>query len=442
MNRCGLDGLDAMELERNGAPACRESLAPAAALTVVAEQPHILQGTTEFRRAVLALFMAGFATFGVLYCVQSLLPGFSHHFGVSAGNSALALSVSTGMLAVAMLVAGIISDRIGRRPVMVVSLLGSALLTLATALVDDWSTLLVLRTLLGVSLSGVPAVAMTWLVEEMDSRSLGLAMGLYIGGNAVGGMSGRLIAGVVADHWGWRMGIAAVGVIALLATVMLWTQLPASRHFRAKRVEPAQLPARFAGLFRDAALPWLFACGFLLLGVFVTLYNYLGYYLLAPPYGLSQTVVGLIFTVYLVGSVSSAWMGQLASRIGRGPVLALSFGLMLWGVVLLMLPWLATMALGIALATFGFFGGHSVASSWVGVRAGGMRAEASALYLFSYYLGSSVLGALGGVFYTHWGWAGVCGFTLVLVLLGVGVAWRLWHQLQVGTPAPLVVAGR
>ena len=429
-----------MQPETSNTASCKESLAPVAPPSAATENPHIRQGTPEFRRAVLALFMAGFATFGVLYCVQPLLPGFSSHFGISAGNSALALSASTGVLAVAMLVAGIVSDRIGRRPVMVASLLTSALLTLATALTDDWNTLLVLRTLLGLSLSGVPAVAMTWLVEEMDSRSLGLAMGLYIGGNAVGGMSGRLIAGVVADHWGWRTGIAAVGVIALLASFALWTQLPASRHFRAKRAEPMQLPARFAGLFRDAALPWLFACGFLLLGVFVTLYNFLGYHLLAPPYGLSQTVVGLIFTVYLVGSISSAWMGQLANRLGRGPVLAMSFGLVLAGIVLLAMPWLPTMALGIALATFGFFGGHSVASSWVGVRAGGLRAEASALYLFSYYLGSSVLGALGGVFYTHWGWAGVCGFCLLLTLAGVGAAWRLWRRLEQGAGLVLVEA--
>ncbi|MGH8053822.1 MAG: MFS transporter [Stenotrophomonas sp.] len=431
-----------MELEPANTPTCSESLAPTTPLAAIAEQPHIRQGTPEFKRAVLALFMAGFATFGVLYCVQPLLPGFSSHFGISAGNSALALSVSTGVLAVAMLVAGIVSDRVGRRPVMVASLLASALLTLGTALTDDWSMLLVLRTLLGVSLSGVPAVAMTYLVEEMDSRSLGLAMGLYIGGNAVGGMSGRLIAGVVADHWGWRAGIAAVGVIALLATVALWTQLPASRNFRARRAEIMQLPARFAGLFRDAALPWLFACGFLLLGVFVTLYNFLGYHLAAPPYQLSQTVVGLIFTVYLVGSFSSAWMGQLANRLGRGPVLALSFGLVLLGIVLLALPWLVAMAFGIALVTFGFFGGHSVASSWVGVRAGVLRAEASALYLFSYYLGSSVLGALGGVFYTHWGWAGVCGFTLLLTLAGACVAWRLWHQLRVEEVGVVMVAGR
>jgi YNFM family putative membrane transporter len=432
-------GLDAMELEHNGTPTCRDSLAPATALTATVEQPHIRQGTPEFRRAVLALFMAGFATFGVLYCVQPLLPGFSSHFGVSAGNSALALSVSTGVLAVAMLVAGIMSDRIGRRPVMVVSLLSSALLTLATALVDDWGTLLVLRTLLGLGLSGVPAVAMTWLVEEMDSRALGLAMGLYIGGNAVGGMSGRLIAGVVADHWGWRAGIGVVGVIALLATFALWTQLPASRHFRARHAEPARLPARFGSVFGDAALPWLFACGFLLLGVFVTVYNYLGYHLMAPPYGLSQTVVGLIFIVYLVGSFSSAWMGQLANRLGRGPVLALSFTLMVGGVLLLMLPWLWAMALGTAVVTFGFFGGHSVASSWVGVRAGALRAEASALYLLSYYLGSSLLGALGGVFYTRWGWIGVCGYVLVLTLAGVGAAWQVWRHLQVTSDVPVVV---
>lgn len=432
-------GLDAMELEHNGTPTCRDSLAPATALTATVEQPHIRQGTPAFRRAVVALFMAGFATFGVLYCVQALLPGFSHHFGVSAANSALALSVSTGVLAVAMLGAGILSDRVGRRPVMVASLLVSSLLTLATAMVDDWNTLLVLRALLGVSLSGVPAVAMTWLVEEMDSRALGLAMGLYIGGNAVGGMSGRLIAGVVADHWGWRAGIGAVGVIALLATFALWTQLPASRHFRARHAEPARLPARFGGVFGDAALPWLFACGFLLLGVFVAVYNYLGYHLMAPPYGLSQTVVGLIFIVYLVGSFSSAWMGQLANRLGRGPVLASSFTLMVGGVLLLVLPWLWAMALGIAVVTFGFFGGHSVASSWVGVRAGALRAEASALYLLSYYLGSSLLGALGGVFYTRWGWIGVCGYVLVLTLAGVGAAWQVWRHLQVTSDVPVVV---
>lgn len=391
--------------------------------------PYIQPGTTAFRRTAAALFLAGFSTFGLLYTVQPLLPEFSRHFGVAAANSALALSLSTGLLAVMMLVAGLISDRVGRRSVMITALLVSTVLSAASALVDDWATLLVLRALLGVALSGVPAVAMTYLVEEMDSRAMGLAMGLYIGGNAVGGMSGRLIAGIVADHWGWRWGIGGVTIIAVLSTLLFWLQLPPSRHFRSRRGGLRQLPSRWRQLFADPGLPWLFVTAFVLMGVFVTLYNYLGYHLLAPPYRLSQTVVGLIFSVYLVGTFSSAWMGQQAVRHGRGRLLSICYLLVLLGIVLLALPWLWTMAIGIALVTFGFFGGHSVASGWVGSRAGPSRAEASALYLFAYYLGSSVLGAAGGLAYTAWDWPGVCAFTGLLALAGGGIAWGLWRRL-------------
>jgi YNFM family putative membrane transporter len=401
---------------------------------------HIRQGTPEFRRASLALFASGFATFGLLYCVQPLLPEFSKDFGVGAAGSALALSLSTGVLAVAMIFAGILSDRVGRRPVMAVSLLASSVLMLLVSLMHQWHAVLLLRTLLGLTLSGVPAVAMTWLAEEMDAGSLGLGMGLYIGGNAVGGMSGRLIAGVVADYWGWRAGVATVGCIGLIATAVFWSRLPVSRHFVPRRADLRALPASFADLFRDGGLPWLFALGFVLLGVFVTMYNYLGYHLLAPPYRLSQTVVGLIFTVYLIGSFSSAWMGQLAGRIGRARALGISLCLILAGVALLALPQLWVMALGITLVTFGFFGGHSVASSWVGSRGGRHRAEASALYLFGYYLGSSVAGALGGLFYTAHGWTGVCVFGAMLTLIGLGLVWRL-ARLRSAHPVTMPAAG-
>lgn len=399
---------------------------------------YIEQGTPAFRRTSAALFLAGFSTFGLLYCVQPLLPEFSRHFGVSAASSALALSVTTALLAVTMLLAGVLSDVVGRRPLMIASLLLSSLLALASALVDDWAVLLLLRTLLGITLSGVPAVAMTYLVEEMDSRSLGLAMGLYIGGNAVGGMSGRLLAGIVADHWGWRMGIGSVALIALLGTLLLWSQLPPSRHFLRRRANLLQMPARFAQLLRAPALSGLFVIGFVLLGVFVTLYNYLGFHLLAPPYSLSQTVVGLIFMLYLLGSVSSTWMGQWATRLGRGRVLLLSFGLIGVGIALLALPWLPAMIVGIALVTFGFFGGHSVASSWVGVLGAGFRAEAAALYLFSYYLGSSVIGVTGGVFYTRWGWGGVCLFVALLTVAGAVLAWRLARGVALANTAAVL----
>ncbi|MHA6203123.1 MFS transporter [Dyella soli] len=399
--------------------------------------PYIRHGTPVFRRTNLALFAAGVATFGLLYCTQPLMPEFSRVYGVSAATAALSLSLTTGVLAFAMLFAGGVSDALGRKSVMTASLLSSAVLVLLTALVPDWHMLLVLRALLGLTLSGLPAVAMTYLSEEMHPESIGLGMGLYISGNAIGGMGGRLVAGVLADFAGWRIGVAAVGMIGLVSGVIFWLSLPPSRHHVRHPLHLGALLGRFTLTFRDAGLPWLFAEGFLLLGAFVTIYNYIGYHLLAPPYGLSQAAVGGIFSVYLIGTFSSAWMGHLAGKLGRRKVLWTAFALMLLGVGLSMTRPLALIILGIVAITFGFFGGHSIASSWVGRRAGIAKAQASSMYLFSYYMGSSLAGAGGGLFYASYGWSGVALFVAALVVAGLLVAWHLYHLPPLpGPPSP------
>jgi YNFM family putative membrane transporter len=397
----------------------------------------IRHGTPVFRQTNLALFAAGVATFGLLYCTQPLMPEFSKDYGVSAATAALSLSLTTGVLAFAMLFAGGVSDAWGRKSVMTVSLLSSAVLVLLTALVPDWHMLLILRALLGLTLSGLPAVAMTYLSEEMHPESIGLGMGLYISGNAIGGMAGRLIAGVLAEFVGWRGGVAAVGAIGLIAGLIFWRSLPPSRHHVRHPLKLGALVGRFALAFRDAGLPWLFAEGFLLLGAFVTIYNYIGYRLLAPPYGLGQAVVGAIFSVYLIGTFSSAWMGHRAGRRGRRKVLWTAFALMLLGVGLTMMRPLVLIVLGIVAITFGFFGGHSIASSWVGRRAGSAKAQASSMYLFSYYMGSSLAGAGGGLFYAWHGWNGVALFVATLVLAGLLIAWRLYRLPPLpGPPSP------
>lgn len=394
-------------------------------------------GTPAFLRTNLALFAAGLSTFGLLYCVQPLMPQFSHDYAVSEAGAALSLSLTTGVLAVAMLFAGGVSDALGRKPVMVASLLASALLVLVSALMPDWTALLAVRTLLGLTLSGLPAVAMTYLGEEMDAESIGLGMGLYISGSAVGGMGGRLVSGVLADFFGWRIGVAVVGVIGLACALAFWRALPPSRHFTAQPLRWRTLLGRFTGMFRDHGLPWLFVEGFLLLGAFVTVYNYLGYRLMAPPYNLSQAVVGSIFAIYLIGTFSSAWMGHLAGKLGRRKVLWTAFALMLAGVALTVARPLPLVMLGIVAITFGFFGGHSIVSSWIGRRAGAAKAQAASVYLFCYYMGSSVAGASGGLFYASHGWNGVALFTGALVLAGLLVALRLFRLpplVNVATP--------
>ncbi|WP_207477147.1 MFS transporter [Arenibaculum pallidiluteum] len=378
---------------------------------------RIAVGTAEYRRTMAAVFSVGFSTFALLYCVQPLLPVLADEFAVSPAASSLTLSAATAVLAFAMLVSSSISEAFGRKRVMAAALVASGLTTLATAAVDDFAHLVALRALLGLALSGLPAVAVAYLTDEIEARSIGGAIGLYIAGTTVGGMGGRLITAAVTDLASWRVAVATLGCLGLGAAVILWRSLPASRHFQPSRGGTAGLARMLGAHLRDPGLRLLFVSAFLLMGGFVTVYNYVGFRLLEPPYGLSQTLVGLVFLVYLAGTISSAWMGGLADRMGRRRVLWSAILLMLAGLGITLLQPLALVILGVAVFTFGFFGAHSVASSWVGLRARAGRAQASALYLLSYYMGSSIAGSVGGLFWTAAGWPGV-----VLLVGGLSAA--------------------
>jgi YNFM family putative membrane transporter len=382
-------------------------------------------GTSAFIRTNCALFAAGFATFALLYCVQPLMPLFSESFHVSAASASLALSLTTGLLAISMLVAGVLSETWGRKPMMVGSLFMSAVLAALSAILPHWNALLATRALMGVALSGLPAVAMAYVGEEMHPRSLGVAMGLYVGGTGLGGMAGRLLTGVVTDFWGWRAAVMTMAVLAVLCAIILSRYLPASRHFTRRPLRFMPVARTYALQLRDRALPWLFAEGFLLMGAFVTVYNYVGYRLVAPPFSMSQTGIGLIFAVYLCGIVSSAWVGSLSERLGRQTLLPATLGLMLLGTALTRANSLPVIIAGIAVLTIGFFGSHSVASAWIGARAQSSKAQASSMYLFAYYVGSSVVGSVGGVFWSVGGWSGVTGMTGSLLVIAIAIAFKL-----------------
>lgn len=383
----------------------------------------------------LALFAAGFATFALLYCVQPLMPVFGREFRVSAAESSLPMSLTTGVLAPAMIVAGTISEARGRVPLMLASLLGSSVLTMACALAPRWGALLTLRALAGLTFAGLPAVSMAYLSEEMNPNAVGLAMGLAISGNGLGGMVGRLLASLIADSLSWRWSMAIVGLIGLVATVIAWRLLPPSRHFRPHVLRLGALTHTFRAQLGDPKLVPLYIQGFVLMGAFVTTYNYVTYRLLSPPYLLSHTAVGFIFLVYIVGIFSSSWVGSLADRVGRSTMLATMAAMMLTGILLMAARPLALVIFGVAIVTFGFFGGHSVASSWVGLQASHAKAQAAALYLFFYYIGSSLVGSGGGLFWDRWGWMGVVAFVAVLCSVSLAVALGLRHTTSVVAPA-------
>ena len=281
---------------------------------------------------------------------------------------------------------------------------------------------------LPVSSTGHLAITQKLFGLPLDDPSVvAFSMGLYISGNSIGGMSGRLLTGVFTDFFGWRVALAAISGFALAAAIMFWRILPESRHFRPTSLRPKTLLINFRLHWRDRGLPLLFIEGFLLMGAFVTLFNYIGYRLMMSPWSLSQAVVGLLSVAYLTGTWSSPKAGAMTVRFGRGPVMLGFTAVMLCGLLLTLFSSLWLIFIGMLLFSAGFFAAHSVASSWIGPRARRARGQASSLYLFSYYLGSSLAGTLGGVFWHHYGWNGVGGF-IALLLLAALLTGTCLHQ--------------
>jgi MFS transporter, YNFM family, putative membrane transport protein len=385
-----------------------------------------LPGDRAYRRLIAGLFFAGVATFAQLYSPQAVLPLIADEFEVPPATAALAVSATTLALAVTVIPWSAVADRIGRVPAMTIGIVAATVFGLLAPFSPDLGTLLALRLLEGVGLGAVPAIALAYLSEEVDAGHTAAAAGSYIAGTTIGGLFGRIVAGPLADLVGWRHGVLAVSVVCVASAVLFLVLVPRARGFvplRQRPVPAASLLHRLAENVRSRRQLALYAQGFLLMGGFVALYNYLGFALSAPPFALPHAVVSLLFVAYLAGTVTSPLAGGLATRHGRLPVLLVSSAVMAAGAALTLVPVVAVVLAGLLVFTAGFFAAHAVASGWAPVdSAADARAQASALYYLGYYGGSSLFGWMLGLVFAAVGWSGVALAVLVLIVLAMAIA--------------------
>lgn len=403
---------------------------------------RLTPGGPGYRRMSFALFAAGIATFALLYSTQALLPAVSASFGATAGQASWTVSAATGALALCVLPLSALSERFGRRQMMTASLAVAVVIGMLVPFAPSIGWLIALRAVQGAALAGLPASAMAYLAEEVRPKALVAAIGLFVAGNSIGGMSGRILAGWVAQLWGWRVALGAIGLLAVACAVVFHLLIPRARHFSPASLNPKALARTVTGHLSDPLLRRLYAIGALFMTVFGAVYTVIGYRLVDEPFGLPQGVVGSIFLVYLVGTVSSAAAGRLVARLGRRGALYLAVSTTAAGLLLSLADQLAAILAGLVLITAGFFAGHAVASSSVSRRATTGRAQASALYQSAYYLGSSAGGTLGAVAFHTGGWAGTVALG-VLAVLGVlsitlfGSRAARTERLRAASPAPV-----
>ncbi|WP_165165410.1 MFS transporter [Corynebacterium qintianiae] len=371
------------------------------------------------------MLAVGLAIFNSLYATQSLLPVLSTEMGIAPSTAALTVSAATGALAVFVVPFSILSEKYGRGRILVISALSATLIGLTLPLAQSAGQLIALRAVQGAMIAGAPAVAMTWLSEELDSDDLPGAMGLYVAGTTIGGLTGRLIPSGLIEFTSWRWALLASSVFAVALAVTVAVILPKQRNFTPKEsIRPASEARVTIAHLRNPRLLALYATAFIGMGVFVSMYNYFGYRAI-DHFGLPASLAGLVFVMYLSGTWSSARAGSLVGRFGRGRVVLAGAVLMLAGAGAAASGNLWVTLVGLLLFTASFFAMHSTASGWVGQMVDHDRAEASSLYLFAYYMGSSLVGAATGAAFEALPWWGFISVLAALLSVLVAVALAL-----------------
>ncbi len=376
----------------------------------------IARGSPAFHRASLALVIASLVIFGNLYAIHPLLPLIAEHYQVSTLQASNAFTLTSLTLGLSLLVHGPLSDAIGRRAPLILGMALTGLLTLSIALVDSFTALVWLRALLGIALGVLPATAIAYLGDSMQRTAVLSAVGLYIGGNTVGGAGGRLLGGFIAEHFGLHSVFLVIGSASLVCTLVVYLLLPPAHAFKPQPLSLSGSLRTFASHLSNRALLPAYLVGGLNFMVFINLYTFITFRLSAEPWHLGAGSLGLLFLTYLAGTFSAS----LSGRVGTGRAckgMALGIVLFAMGCLITLTDQLWLIIAGLICNAFGFFLTHSLANSWVNQHAAHGKASASSLYSVFYYLGAAV-----GIYYLapFWrlaGWpAVVAGSLLVLAV--------------------------
>lgn len=386
----------------------------------------IESGSREFRFATLALCLGSAMIFANLHVVQSLLPTLAQQFQLSELQASWSLTITVLTLGLSLLVYGPLSDAIGRKPIMVVTMAGAVLVTLGLSQVESYPMLLLLRGLQGFFLGGLPAIAIAYMGDEFTRKAVVLAVGVYISANSLGGVTGRILGGFVGEHYGWAAAFAATGLLSALIVAVFVLLLPKSQHFHPKPLHPLHVAQDMGGHLRNPVLLAAFLIAFGNFMVFLNQYSYITFVLADAPYHLSPNALGMLFLTYLTGSFAAAVSGRIVRYLSAPVGMALGILCLMCGSLLTLMPSLSAIVWGFMVSSFGFFFTHSLASGWVSQHALQARASASSLYLVFYYMGASAGGFVLAPFWAWQGWLGIVVGSLLVYSLTLGCA--LWLQ--------------
>ena len=379
---------------------------------------------TKDRKISICVFLSGFSCFAQLYYFQPLLPDLAQEFELSASHSSLAISFSTLGMVIGLFTAMFVADTIPRKKLISAALLSSAIFSVICSYSPSFSLLVALSALKGFLLSGATSVSLAYISEEVQPRNKGKITGLYIAGNALGGMGGRVISSYLSSEFSWRVASVSIGVLCALFAISFLIFSPRSINFKPKRESFKSLIVSNLHLIVSVKLIPFYLIGSLMLGIFVSLYNYLGFYLIKEPFNFPPYLIHYIYFMYLFGVFGSIATAKLTALYNHFKILKAIIALSVAGLLLLYINnfWLVT--LGLAIFTFNFFVVHVICNRIVSDYNLQKRSVTISIYLLFYYMGSSIWGSATGVILDLFGWQWFIAGLILLTFILYAIAYK------------------
>lgn len=374
-------------------PSTNKELFAQPALKQINGKEKVDKGSKRFRNIQLTIFLSGLSVFAQLYLFQPLLLTLAKDFGISAGDSSWLVSSSTLGMALGLLFFAFKSDSFSRKNQMLFAMVSSSILTIASVWIYSFPLLIVIGVIKGFVIAGVSSVALPYLTEEVKLSVIGLAISMYLNGNTIGGMSGRIVTTILDGEIGWRNTVLIIGIISMILAVIFGRYFPRSRFFQPQKTDFTLKCREMKSFVSDPHMLRLYIIGFLIMGTFISIYNYLTYRLAAPPFSLNHIFIAFIFMIYTFGLLGTTIVGRLSERFATQTLLMASLLLMTLGIILLLSVSLILVIVGLITLTLAFFASHTMASRMVVLYAKTGKSSATSLYWLFYYLGSAVLGS-------------------------------------------------
>jgi MFS transporter, YNFM family, putative membrane transport protein len=378
--------------------------------------------------------LCGVCAFLELYCTQPLLPLLARIFHASKTGVSMTVSAATLGVAISAPVFGALTERLPRKRVIVLSLIGVSLPTLLASTATSLGQLVFWRFLEGLTLPGIFAVVVTYIGEEWPADRVALIMSFYVSGTALGGFLGRITSGILAEAFNWRVSFLALGAVSLAGAAAVAAWLPPGQRRQHASVPPGTLPTfpyQVQGLFRNRRLVATFAVGFNVLFSLVGVFTWITFHLSTAPFLLSTTALSSLFFVYLIGLVVTPAAGYLITRVGLRAGIGGAIACSIAGVLLTLAPSLPVVILGLTLLSSGVFTAQTASQSHLRVAAPpGARVTAAGLYLTCYYLGGTAAGVVPGVFWALGKWPACVAFIVAMQAVALTIAligWRTPH---------------